>query len=261
MTRLAIAVLAACAQVASAKGRAHSPLQELLAAAYRANGEARDARIAGKPEAEYLPRYEVARRLYEQIIASYPQFDDVYDVQYRLGEVLYFSGHPRESLPHYHWLVEHRELGKRVAELHHWIDHTVEAAESIIVVLEAECTKAGPVVSPTKDQLAALRRPIHQRVLPDVCVQLIAAYDRYAAIAPDAQYVPMTALNAAVISIAYLHVAEARRRFKSVMVTHCHTPVAIKARDGLRVLDLADGNVDRSEKTERLFAKLGCDGS
>src|SRR5205814_8442354 len=100
--------------------------------------------------------------------------------------------------------------------------------------------KGGPVVSPTQGQLAALPRPIQPRVLPTACAQLIAAYDRYFVVAPDARNAPAMALNAAVISIAYLHVDEARRRYKSAMVTHCHTPIAVKARDGLQMIDLAN---------------------
>jgi hypothetical protein len=83
-------------------------------------------------------------------------------------------------------------------------------------------------------------------------------YDNYQNIVQDPQAAPGQGINAALISLAYLHVDDAIARFQKVMDKFCGAPEAAKAKDGILAIYEAQSNFDAIEATNKRFINMKC---
>lgn len=228
---LIVAVLCATATHAEAGGWIEDPLVDAAMSVHRdaiAKRKAWDSggRVDDALHRDALAAYARACRMYEQFLAAYPSSDLAYEIQYQLGEVLYFSGHFRESVPHYRWVRDHRD--PRAA-----VDRTVEAARSVLNAYENVC----PVTTRSLDEIVALPRPLAPLALPRCQAQLMVAYIEYARLLPDDAVAPGMALNAALVALTYMYLDEAVTRLDEVVARFPASPQARSARDALVIVE------------------------
>ncbi|HSD87411.1 MAG TPA: hypothetical protein VLB44_07845, partial [Kofleriaceae bacterium] len=101
---------------------------------------------------------------------------------------------------------------------------------------------------------------------PPLDQELQAEYDNYQNIVNDPAAAPQQGINAALISLAYLHVDDAIARFNTVMEKFCSTPPAkkgelapaAKAKDGILAIYEAQSNFDAIEATNKQFINAKC---
>jgi len=208
---------------------------------------------------EFLALYDKAIELYKTFIRQYPESDYVYQFTYMLGEAMYFSGRYLESVEHYKWVRDHRELSQ---------DLFLDAAKSVLAAYEAEVAAQvakgtlAPLKVPTADELRALPQPLTPQAIPDLYVQLREEWDDYQELVPDPQTAPQQGINAALVSLAYLHIDDAVARFNKVMDKFCGSPEAVKAKDGLLSIYDATSQLEKfREVNERFIAKKCGDAS
>ncbi len=208
---------------------------------------------AGKQD--YLAMYGKAVDLYKQFIQTYPESDYIYEFNYNMGEALYWSEHFNEAVEQYKWVRDHRDLGTAFY---------IDAAKSIVQAYEAEAAREvaeGKIVAlkvPTVAELKALPQPFQPQPIPDVYLKLQVEYDQYQNIVNDPQSAPTQGINAALISLAYLHMDDAIARFQKVMDKFCGNPEAAKAKDGQLAIYEAQANFDMIEATNKKFIAQKC---
>ncbi|MDQ3340905.1 MAG: tetratricopeptide repeat protein [Myxococcota bacterium] len=208
---------------------------------------------AGKQE--YLAMYQKAVELYRQFIQTYPESDYVYEFNYNQGEALYWSERYMEAVEQYKWVRDHRDLGTAFY---------IDAAKSIVQAYEAEAARQvteGKIVAlkvPTVAELKALPQPFSPQPIPDVYLKLQVEYDQYQNIVNDPQSAPVQGINAALISLAYLHMDDAIARFQKVMDKFCGNPEAAKAKDGQLAIYEAQSMFDKIEETNKKFIAQKC---
>ncbi|HEY0190006.1 MAG TPA: hypothetical protein VGC42_02715, partial [Kofleriaceae bacterium] len=78
-----------------------------------------------------------------------------------------------------------------------------------------------------------LPQPWSPAPVPEIYLQLQAEYDNYQNIVADPKAAPQQGINAALISLAYLHVDDAIGRFQKVMNKFCGSAEAAKSKDGI----------------------------
>ncbi|MCE9577099.1 MAG: tetratricopeptide repeat protein [Deltaproteobacteria bacterium] len=213
----------------------------------------------GKKEAaireEYLGLYSKAVELYQTYIQQYPESDYVYELTFFMGEALYFSEHYMEAVDQYTWVRDHRDLSQQ---------YFLDAASGVVASYQAEADKqvaAGtiqPLKVPTSEELKALPQPLQAQPIPDVYLKLQAEWDNYQNIVPDPKTAPQQGINAALVSLAYLHIEDAVARFNKVMKNFCGTPEYAKAKDGLLAIYEATSQLDKFQETNTDFIKSGC---
>jgi hypothetical protein len=211
---------------------------------------------------EYLAMYGKAVDLYRQFITTYPESDYIYEFTFLQGEALYWSERYMEAITSYEWVRDHRDMGTA---------YYLDAARSILQSYEAEVAK-----QVAAGNLAALRVPTiaelkatqtngrwQAQQIPGIYIKLRAEYENYQNVVQDPKAAPSQAINAALIDLAYLHVDDALRRFRSVMTKYCGAPEAVKAKDGMLAIYEAQSNFDAIEETNKEFitAKCGDDAS
>ncbi|MBA3821616.1 MAG: tetratricopeptide repeat protein, partial [Deltaproteobacteria bacterium] len=208
---------------------------------------------AGKQE--YLAMYQKAVDLYKVFIQTYPESDYVYEFNYNQGEALYWSERYMEAVEQYKWVRDHRDLGTAFY---------IDAAKSIVQSYEAEAQRqvaAGTLVAlkvPTAAELKALPQPLQPQPIPDIYLKLQTEYDQYQNVVNDPQSAPVQGINAALISLAYLHTDDAIARFQKVMDKFCGNPEAAKAKDGQLAIYEAQSNYDLIEATNKKFIASKC---
>lgn len=204
---------------------------------------------------EYLALYNKAVDLYRTFITQYPESDYVYEFTFLLGEALYFSEHYLEAVEQYTWVRDHRDLSQQ---------YFLEAAQSVLQSYEAEAARrvaAGELTAlkvPTGDELRAMPQPLTPQPIPAIYLQLQAEWDNYQNIVPDPKSAPQQGINAALVSLAYLHLDDAIARFEKVMNKFCGNPEAVKAKDGLLSIYDATGQLEKFEETNRKFIATKC---
>lgn len=215
---------------------------------------------------EYLGLYAKAVDLYRQFIATYPDSDYIYEFNFLLGEALFYSKRYPEAIAQYRWVRDHRDLGTA---------YYLDAARSILQALEAQAQeevaagKIQPLKVPTVAELQALPQPWQSQPIPPTYVALQAEYDTYQTVVQDPAAAPQQGINAALISLAYLHVDDAIARFEKVEETFCHTPPpdprdpksiapASKAKDGILAIYQAQNKFDAIQAANNKFIQLGC---
>ena len=204
---------------------------------------------------EYLAMYSKAVDLYRQFVTTYPESDYIYEFNYNMGEALYWSERYMEAVEQYKWVRDHRDLGTAFY---------IDAARSVVQSYEAEAQrqvdqgKLAALKIPTSAELKALPQPWSAQPIPDVYVKLQSEYDNYQNIVNDPAAAPQQGINAALISLAYLHVDDAVGRFAKVMDKFCGNPTAAKAKDGILAIYEAQSNFDAIEQTNKRFINAKC---
>src|SRR5262249_9166054 len=100
--------------------------------------------------------------------------------------------------------------------------------------------------------------PLQPQPIPPIYVQLQAEYDNYQNVVNDPAAAPQQGINAALISLAYLHMDAAISRFAKVMDKFCAKAEAAKANDGLLAIYEARAAFDAIEATNKKFISAKC---
>lgn len=217
-------------------------------------------------KAEYLAMYGKAIELYRQFIETYSDSDYVYEFSFLEGEALFYAERYPEAIAQYRWVRDHKDMGTT---------YYLDAARSVLQSLEAEAQaevvagKLQPLKIPSVADLQAQPQPWQPQPIPPTYIDLQAEYDNYQNVVPDPSAAPQQGINAALISLAYLHTDDAIRRFGKVEENFCHTPPAdprdpksvapaSKAKDGILAIYQAQNNFDLIEQTNKKFISLGC---
>ncbi len=215
---------------------------------------------------DYLAMYAKAVDMYRTFIETYPESDQIYEFTFLEGEALFYSERYPEAITQYKWVRDHRELGTA---------HYIEAARSIPQTYEAERQKqvdAGklpPLKIPSVADLKALPKPWQPQPIAPIDRELQAEYDNYQNVVQDPQAAPQQGINAALISLAYLHVDDAISRFQKVVDQFCHNPPpdprdpksvapASTAKDGILTIYQATDNFDAIQATNNKFIQNQC---
>ncbi|HEY1817365.1 MAG TPA: hypothetical protein VGG74_33725 [Kofleriaceae bacterium] len=217
-------------------------------------------------KADYIAMYGKAIDLYRQFVDEYSDSDYVYEFNFLMGEALFYSERYPEAIAQYRWVRDHRDMGTA---------YYLDAARSILKSLEQEAAaevaqgKLQPLRVPSVAELQAMPQPWQPQPIPPTYVDLQAEYDNYQNIVNDPSVAPSQGINAALISLAYLHVDDAIKRFDKVEENFCHTPPAdprdpkavgpaSKAKDGILAIYQAENNFDAIQQTNNKFIQLGC---
>ena len=214
-------------------------------------------------KSEYLAMYNASVELYRQFIATYPESDYIYEFNFLQGEALFYSERYREAITQYKWVRDHRELGSA---------YYLDAARSVLASYEAAAQKEvtdgklQPLKVPTSAELKALPQPWQPQPIPQIYLELQKEYDVYQNHVQDPAAAPGQGINAALISLAYLHVDDAIARFTKVMDKFCSAPPAkkgelapaAKAKDGILAIYEAQANFDMIEATNKKFVAAKC---
>lgn len=232
----------------------------------------KDYEASGKKDAQlrtdYLAMYARAVELYRQFIETYPESDYVYEFTFLQGEALFYSERYREAIAQYKWVRDHRDLGTA-----YYLDASRSVLQSYEAAAEKEVAegKLQPLKVPSVGDLKALPQPWTPQPIPAIYLELQSEYDNYQNIVQDPAAAPGQGINAALISLAYLHVNDAIARFTKVMDKFCASPPAkkgelapaAKAKDGILAIYEAQSNFDAIEATNKRFinAKCGDDNS
>ena len=215
---------------------------------------------------DYLTLYSKAVELYRVFIETYPDSDYLYEFNFLMGEALYWDERYPEAVAQYKWVRDHKDVGTA---------YYLDAARSVVQTYEAEAArevaegKIAGLKVPTSAELRALPQPLQPQPIPEIYIGLQAEYDNYQNNVPDPAVAPQQGINAALISLAYLHIDDATTRLAKVMDQFCHTPPAdprdpkslplsAKAKDGLLAIYEATGNLDAFEATNRKFIANQC---
>jgi cellulose synthase operon protein C len=219
----------------------------------------KDYEAAGRKDAaakqEYLSMYSKAVELYRTFIATYPESDYVYEFNYNIAEALYWSERYPEAIVAYTWVRDHRDLGTQFY---------IDAARSILQSYEAEADKLiaegklAPLKIPTVAELKALPQPMQPQPIPDFYRKMQVEYDNFQNIVNDPAAAPQQGTNAALISLAYLHIDDAITRFTKVMDKFCLNPAAVTAKEGILTIHLAQDNFDAIEAVNKKFIAAQC---
>ena len=219
----------------------------------------KDYEAAAKPDPaikqEYLALYGKAVDLYRTFIKTYPESDYVYEFNFLQGEALYWSERYAEAIDQYKWVRDHRDLGTT---------YYIDAARSVVQSYEAEAQRQvaeGKLVAlkvPTVSELKLLPQPLQPQAIPGVYLQLQAEYDNYQNVVNDPAAAPQQGINAALISLAYLHTDDAIMRFGKVMDKFCGRPASAKAKDGILAIYEARSDFDAIEATNKKFISAQC---
>jgi tetratricopeptide (TPR) repeat protein len=213
----------------------------------------------GKTEAvvreEYLKLYQAAVDLYRTFITQYPESDYVYEFTYYQGEALFFSERYLEAVEQYRWVRDHRELSSVFF---------LQSAKDILTSYEMEVARevaAGrlqPLVVPTSAELKAMPQPLTPKPIPPLYVTMQKEWDEYQNVVNDPQTAPIQGLNAALVSLAYLHVDDAIARMEKVMNKFCGVPESVKAKDALLSVYEATGRLDKFTEVNQKFIAGKC---
>lgn len=204
---------------------------------------------------EYLALYASAVKLYQTFIKQYPESDYAYEFTYYQGEALFFSEKYMEAVEQYKWVRDHRDLSEA---------YFLDAAKSILASYEAEVAKqvaAGALPElrvPTSDELKALPQPLTPMPIPPLYLELQAQWDDYQNVVNDPKTAPQQGINAALVSLAYLHIDDAIARMDKVMTKFCGVPEAIAAKDGLLALYEATGQLEKFTEVNNKFISAKC---
>jgi hypothetical protein len=204
---------------------------------------------------DYLALYNKSIELYTSFIRQYPDSDYIYEFTYLRGEASFFSEHYMEAVGDYRWVRDHKDLSQQFY---------LDAAKSILAAYEAEADKqvqAGlilPLKVPTSAELAALPQPLQPREIPEIYKQLQAEWDDYQNKVDDPKTAPQQGINAALVSLAYLHIPDTEVRLKKVMNKFCGDVTAVKAKDALLAVYEATNQLDKFEATNNEFIRTNC---
>ena len=224
-----------------------------------ANALRKEYEVGGKTEPalkeEYLALYVRAVELYRTFVKTYPESDYAYEFTYYQGDALFFSEKYLEAAEQYRWVRDHRELSQTFF---------LEAAKSLLDSYEAEVARqvaAGtlaPLRVPKAADLQALPKPISPQPIPALYLRLQEEWADYQNTVPDPRTAPQQGVNAALVSLAYLHVDEAIERLDAVMTKFCAYPEAVTAKDTLLSIYEGTGQLDKFTEVNQRFISTKC---
>jgi len=227
---------------------------------HRAAAQKQQEYIAGgskdaEMQKEYLSLYNKAIKLYDSFLKLYPESEHVYAFTHALAECYFYTDRYMESVKHYRWVRNHRNLSTELFE---------DSAKSIVKAYEAEAElqiKAGKLSALTIPGIAvltALPKPIKKKTIPKIHLELQKAYDEYQNLVNEPKTAPKMGLNAALVSLAYLHLDDAIKRFDIVLKKFCDKPQASRAKDGMLVIHKARGEDTKYRDTNARFVAGSC---
>jgi cellulose synthase operon protein C len=204
---------------------------------------------------DYLALYNKSIELYTSFISQYPDSDYIYEFTYLRGEASFFSERYMEAVGDYRWVRDHKDLSQQ---------YYLDAAKSILAAFEAEADKqvqAGlikPLRVPSAEEIRALPQPLEPQPIPEIYLQLQNEWDTYQEKVDDPKTAPQQGINAALVSLAYLHIPDTEARLKKVMDKFCGDAVGIKAKDALLAVYDATNQLDKFQQTNDAFIKSAC---
>jgi cellulose synthase operon protein C len=212
---------------------------------------------------EYLAMYGSAVELYRTFVQTYPESDYVYEFNFLMGEALFYGERYQDAITQYRWIRDHKDLGTT-----YYLDAARSVLASYEALAEAEVAagRLQPLKVPSVAELRTLPKPWRAQPIPAVHVELQREYDNYQRFVTDPQEAPWQGINAALISLAYLHVDDAISRFGTVMDKFCAAPPkkkgeptpAARAKDGILAIYEAQANFDAIEATNKRFISAAC---
>jgi hypothetical protein len=203
---------------------------------------------------DYIAYYAKAIELYTTFIEQYPDSDYVYEFSYFMGEALFYSERYFDAADQYKWVRSHRDLSEQ---------YFLDAAKNVIESYYAEAQRqvaSGYITElkvPTADEIKA-QMPLTPQPIPDIYVKLQGEYDQYQTLVNDPKSAPQQGINAALVSLAYLHVDDAIARLQKVMTSFCGVEQAVKAKDSLLAIYEGTGQLDKFEQTNKDFIASKC---
>jgi cellulose synthase operon protein C len=217
-------------------------------------------------KADYLALYAKAIELYRTFISTYSDSDYVYEFSFLEGEALFYAERYPEALVQYRWVRDHKDMGST-----YYLDAARSVLQTLVAEADAEVAagKLQPLKIPSVADLQAIPQPWQPQPIPPTYVDLQTEYDNYQNVIPDPAAAPQQGINAALISLAYMHTDDAIRRFEKVEENFCHSPPsdprdpksvapASKAKDGILAIYQAQNNFDAIQQTNNKFIQLGC---
>ena len=208
--------------------------------------------------------YNKAVELYRQFIATYPESDYVYEFTSSQGEALFYSERYREAIVQYKWVRDHRDLGTDVLPR--------RRALGAAVVRGRGARRKSPRASSSRSR--SRRSPSSRRCRsrgsrsrsrrstsscrPSTTTTRTSSRTRRPRRSQG--------INAALISLAYLHVDDAIARFHEGDGQVLPAPPAkkgelapaAKAKDGILAIYEAQANFDAIEATNKRFINAKC---
>ena len=213
----------------------------------------------GKKDADareqYLALYNKAAELYATFMHQYPESDYIYEFTFMMGEALFYSERYPEAIVQYKWVRDHRDLSEA---------SFLDAAKAVLASYEAEADRQvqakliQPLKVPTSDEIKALPQPLAPQPIPEIYQQLQSEWDNYQNVVPDPKSAPQQGINAALVSLAYLHIDDAIVRLQKVMDKFCGSPEATRAKDSLLAIYDATGQLDLFQSTNNKFIATAC---
>jgi tetratricopeptide (TPR) repeat protein len=209
---------------------------------------AQELRAAGDPGAK--AEYEIAARAYAAYLERFPDTPTSYENRYNYAESLYYSDQYLSAAEQY-GLVRDSDLDNRLQE---------DAAYGAVAAYEAHMgneQKAGALVLPELP-VNGTEGPFDAKEMPELLVQLQAAYDRYVAVRPDSDETPAYMYLAGELSQRYYLFEDAERRFVQVLDAHCDENVAIKAGTAIINAYAARQDLKATQEWSESLAERGC---
>jgi TolA-binding protein len=157
-----------------------------------------------------------------------------------------------ESVRHYRWVRDHKELGDKYFE---------PAALSIVQANQeavAQTKAAGQLVEPPLPTAEVLKQSPAALEIPTLYKDLQTAYDEYMVLIHDEKTAPKMALASAMISYRHQQSDDALRRFDVVLKQFCKSPEAVQAKDGLLVIYEARSDDKKFQDVNDLFIDSKC---
>lgn len=209
---------------------------------------------------EWLALYGRAVALYQNFLDQYPASDHIYAFTYYMAEAMFFGEKYEESIEHYKWVRDHKDLSTK------WFE---PAAQSVIdayqqlVNIEVEANRLDPLVVPELKELREIvagMSPPYEKTIPKPYLDLQKAWDEYQELINEPQTAPQMGLNAALVSVAYFHFDDAIVRFEKVMDKFCKdgVPEVGAARDGLVAVYNALDDDDKFQEVNQRFIDQQC---
>ena len=205
----------------------------------------------------YIALYAKAADLYTLYLTQYPDSPEIYEFTYRIADTKFFSEQYLESVPHYAWVRDHKELSG---------EYYLKSALSIVQAYQAEVDlqlAAGTLTEPpvpTAEQLKAMGPDVQPLEVPQVYKDLRDAYDEYQNLVDDPKSAPTMGLAAALVSYRHLDLDDAIVRFTKAMDRFCgaEAEAVAQAKDGLLVIYEYRGENDKFTATNDKFISGSC---
>lgn len=226
----------------------------LYSAALFHHQQAQVLRDAGKYELA-TEEYGKAAKAYGSYLDRFPHDRQLYELTYYYADTLYYSFQFLEAADRYR-AVRDSNADDKFQE---------DAAFSVVLAYEKaiELQEREGTLEPVAVRRSTERSPdedLSPKEIPDIKLNLVAASDRYAVVAPNSDKVPKVLYKAAETFYVYDHFDEARRRFQSLIDGFSQDQVAEYASNLVIESYLTQGNYAAVEDFTRGLLASGAPG-